>query len=573
MKINNIYKFVIIVLLIIVVKSGIAQQLYINNLYNQCNYIINPSLAGSKGYTEAFLNSRNQWIGLEGAPKTTIVGIHTALKKNSGLGFILVNDRSHLIQNNSGAATYSYKLNLSKNVEHSLRLGLSAGFVEKHLNLANVNADDRDPILTSDLYDGIAFDASFGINYNLYGLNIGAAFPQLLDNDLRYQINSLADDYKFMLNRHLMFHASYTFKIRKKKFDNELKESKSKNVALMVIPSVLYKSLPNYPEQIDYSLLFVNKKNHWLGAIYRPSLSSVVFMAGINIFKNYNLGYAYEYSTDGMASYTAGTHEIMIRFDLTRKAVRKADSRIIHIMEGNQEKILEDIEDLKKNFDEKHNSILDSLQAQLSSLKESKGSNYDEQLEAMKNELLSLRDKVVDGTITGIELNEIDKLLGQIEKLQNPEEQKELSEMAEEIEYLKKEIEKLKQRQFGSQDNISVDSLKMELDNLKQYIKNFVNENVVELKKDSNGDYLEEDIRDGCYIIIHAFRNFEGAKRAVRIEKSKGVNSSIIHNKDRGWYYIYIKRFDELNDALPVMRNERKNSEHTDAWVHIYKNN
>jgi len=572
MKVNNIYKFVSIVLLILVVKSGIAQQLYINNLYNQCNYIINPALAGSQGYTEAFLNSRNQWIGLEGAPSTTIVGIHTPLKTKSGLGFILVNDNSHLIQSNSGAFTYSYKLPLSSKIDHSLSLGLSAGFIEKHLNLANVNADERDPILTSDLYDGIAFDASFGINYNLFGLNVGAAFPQLLDNDLRYKINSLEDEYKFMLNRHLIFHASYTFNIRKKKFDDNLKESKSKDVVLKVIPSVLYKSLPNYPEQIDYSLLFVNKNNHWFGASYRPSLSSMVFMAGINIFKDYNVGYAYEYSTAGIAGYTAGTHEIMIRFNLTKKEITKADARIINIMEGNQDKILKDIEDLKKKFDRNNKSIIDSLQNQIRLLKQSNDHNYPGQLEDLKNEVLRLRDMVNNGTISGIEISELDNLLKQIEDLQNATGTSDMSNLADEIKNLRAEINELKQNHLSGQDSAVVDSLKVEIDNLKQYITNFVNENVVEIKKDSNGDYLEEDIRDGCYIIIHAFRSFNSAKRAVRIEKEKGVKSSIIFNKDRGWYYIYIRRFDELNDALPVMKNERINSEHKEAWVHIYKN-
>ena len=39
-------------------------------------YIINPAITGIENYTDAKVGLRDQWVGLNGAPKTTYFTIH-----------------------------------------------------------------------------------------------------------------------------------------------------------------------------------------------------------------------------------------------------------------------------------------------------------------------------------------------------------------------------------------------------------------------------------------------------------------------------------------------------------------
>ncbi len=45
------------------------------------NYILNPALSGIENYTDVKISSRDQWVGLNGAPKTTYFSIQAPIRK------------------------------------------------------------------------------------------------------------------------------------------------------------------------------------------------------------------------------------------------------------------------------------------------------------------------------------------------------------------------------------------------------------------------------------------------------------------------------------------------------------
>ncbi|MBL0343396.1 MAG: PorP/SprF family type IX secretion system membrane protein [Bacteroidetes bacterium] len=54
---------------------------------------INPAYAGSREQISATMVYRNQWVGLEGAPKTQTASIHGPLmNKKLGLGLTIMNE-------------------------------------------------------------------------------------------------------------------------------------------------------------------------------------------------------------------------------------------------------------------------------------------------------------------------------------------------------------------------------------------------------------------------------------------------------------------------------------------------
>src|SRR3954462_583016 len=52
---------------------------YTQYILNQ--YIINPALTGIENYTDVKLSHRHQWVGIQDAPVTTYLTVHTPLGK------------------------------------------------------------------------------------------------------------------------------------------------------------------------------------------------------------------------------------------------------------------------------------------------------------------------------------------------------------------------------------------------------------------------------------------------------------------------------------------------------------
>ena len=83
--------FLIRFILINSVGNAQKEAQYTQYMYNTAN--INPAYAGSRGVMSALLMHRNQWAGLDGAPVTNTLTLHTPVSDRLGLGFSIVNDK------------------------------------------------------------------------------------------------------------------------------------------------------------------------------------------------------------------------------------------------------------------------------------------------------------------------------------------------------------------------------------------------------------------------------------------------------------------------------------------------
>ena len=86
-------KKTILVILILLTASEInAQQdpQYTQYMYNM--NVINPAYAGSSDATSIGILYRDQWEGLEGAPKTATMNVHFPAGNNVGFGFSAISD-------------------------------------------------------------------------------------------------------------------------------------------------------------------------------------------------------------------------------------------------------------------------------------------------------------------------------------------------------------------------------------------------------------------------------------------------------------------------------------------------
>ena len=191
-------------LLIMIPVGVIGQQLPLYSQYMFNQYLINPAVAGSDGFTSFNLTAREQWLGYSGAPRTYSFSYQTRLLKRSyilkassanrkvfrpksegrvGLGGYVFNDRNGLIQRTGIQGSYAYHFWLYGGTQ--LSFGLSATAFHFRIDEDDIRFEDMDdPILqNSDLRKGVFIpDANFGVYLLNYKYNIGFSVEQLLQS-------------------------------------------------------------------------------------------------------------------------------------------------------------------------------------------------------------------------------------------------------------------------------------------------------------------------------------------------------------------------------------------------------
>jgi hypothetical protein len=66
---------------------------------------------------------------------------------------------------------------------------------------------------------------------------------------------------------------------------------------------------------VDFSLngQFIYNKKFWGGLTYRHT-DAIVPMVGIHLLNGLSVGYSYDIALSDIASYTSGSHEIVVRY-------------------------------------------------------------------------------------------------------------------------------------------------------------------------------------------------------------------------------------------------------------------
>lgn len=280
---------------------AVAQQdvQFTHNMFN--GLIYNPAVAGSKDGMSAFLLTRNQWVGFEGAPTTQTVSIDAPIAKlRGGIGLHIVNDRLGYESQIGANASYAYKLPLNDNAV--LSLGLSIGFAQKTIDGANFN-----PITKGDLHipvakisDIIAPDLGFGLFYKSAKMYLALSSSHLTEPLIASKTNSgLETGLKVV--RHYFATAGYNYAL---------------TPALDIRPSFFLKfTEASIAKPIfDINGLLFYKQRVWIGTSYR-SIDAVALLLGFNINEQLRVGYSYDINTSKLANFNSGSHEFVIGYD------------------------------------------------------------------------------------------------------------------------------------------------------------------------------------------------------------------------------------------------------------------
>jgi len=362
MNYNYLKKSLTALCMSLIAFAGFAQQLPLNNLYYENRFLFNPANAGDQGYLVGFLDHRRQWVGLEGAPVSNIVSVHSPLgNKNMGLGGTLSSDRTDLFQRIAGSFTYAYRVNFSQKMIHSLAFGLSVGFVDNRIDFSNaIVEDESEPLFQSgSSINGTTLNFDFGLRYNIKNLELGFAIPQLFETQIRYKGEQTGENRKFTLRRAMVGYLGYKFIIKEKWY---------------IQPSVLLRSSAK-AMQIDGNVNLSYKDIVWLGATYRTS-GGIIPSIGFKIADQFTIAYSYEFAgSNGIASRGNGTHEVMAGFRLSGGSKKNEEQdRAIEDLKANQLAMIAQIDSLKaeqeriKVSDEGQNTKLGDHQQRIDKL-------------------------------------------------------------------------------------------------------------------------------------------------------------------------------------------------------------
>ncbi|MBL4708480.1 MAG: PorP/SprF family type IX secretion system membrane protein [Flavobacteriales bacterium] len=305
MKLTKKNTKTVIVALIGLALSGelAAQQVPLSNFYNFNEYLLNPAEAGYKDKLVGTASHRIQWQGLEGAPKTTFLGIHSALNEKMGLGVKVNVDQTDILKQFNAAISYAYRIKL--NDKANLSFGLSGMMIQNSVGYNDaVVGDLADEVVTGGDQDGVSFDAEAGVMLNYNKLKVGISSSQLFESGVDYDLPDGTGTGTFERVRQFSAYGSYEFEL-------------SENWKLE--PFVLMRNQGVESFQYELNALTTYKDVLYLGAGYRQE-AGIIGRVGFQISDQIVAAYAYEFSGTGVASYSNGSHEFMLGYRLKKKA-------------------------------------------------------------------------------------------------------------------------------------------------------------------------------------------------------------------------------------------------------------
>lgn len=287
--------------------AGLAQQDPSYSQYFFNPMYVNPGYAGSRDVLSGTLVHRSQWIGVDGAPVSQELNVHSALPNtNIGLGLQVSNDRIGPVKNTSIAAIFAYHLHVG--TESRLSFGISGMVSDVRVDFNSLTMEDEtDMALTNNSYNSWVPDAGAGLYFYRHRFYAGLSARNLIQSRLRLQDAAGANSAKFF--RHYYFVTGFVTDL-------------GQNFALR--PSLLVKYVQGAPVLFDVNASVIFKEQLYLGAGFRTGKRvemkglDNMFIASIEYdFKNrLRFGYSYDVYLDRSSAYNHGTHEIMIGWDL-----------------------------------------------------------------------------------------------------------------------------------------------------------------------------------------------------------------------------------------------------------------
>lgn len=289
--------YLIIVFLLGILGSVSAQQDPMFTQYMHNPVSINPAYAGSRGTLNVVAMHRQQWVGIEGSPKTLTLSVNSPfLNYNVGIGLSLISDQIGPGRQTGIYVDYSYHLKLDAKTK--LAFGLKGGvnmYDIPLLGLYHYRPDDQIPSAEKQ------FLPNFGVGTYLYSdrYYIGFSIPKLLQNNLSDDKNNLINKEE----RHFFLASGVVLDV-------------TENIKFK--PSTTVRIVNGSPVSVELSAAVLLHERLWLGGMFRFG-DSAGAMTKFELTNQLSVGYSFDFTLSELQPFNQGTHEVFISYDFARR--------------------------------------------------------------------------------------------------------------------------------------------------------------------------------------------------------------------------------------------------------------
>jgi type IX secretion system PorP/SprF family membrane protein len=293
-------KSYILILFLLFSLRSVAQIETMYSMYRINPIISSPAFAGTmeEGHRgEIVMMDRQQWLGIQGAPRTLALTANFQYKPKIGGGFLLLADQAGPLRVATMAGDLAYHVQF--NPEWSMAGGIRLGVSSVYLDYDGIQVvDPNDPILATNKGSGLKGNTGWGVRFN----HKGGFFASLsMPRVLSYDFGGFSGAYKDVT--YLYINAGTTVRV---------------NDQLSFSPSFMARAAQDVPLSWDMNVMARIGKAFDAGLAYRHK-DSYGLRFGMQANPKIYLGYIYEMPISGLSKVSNQTHEIALRLSILNR--------------------------------------------------------------------------------------------------------------------------------------------------------------------------------------------------------------------------------------------------------------
>lgn len=291
---KGLLTLVSLVVLNLISTDSFAQVESMYSSYRLNPQILSPTHVGSDSVSDITVINRQQWVGIDGAPMTYSISGDFKFKQQSGIGFNAMYDQAGPVKVTAISGDYAYHIRLDDTWRFSG--GIRAGFSNLSLDFSGLAlVHDGDALFAGSRSTGLSFNTGWGLKINKGdGFFVSLSQPRLFKYDLG------SGSYKDVAYFYTMVGTKLPI---------------SEHVVLY--PSALIRTAKDVPLSWDANVYAQLNKRFDVGLNYRHQDSWGVRL-GLQATKKIYVGYVYEMPTSAMSKMSIQSHEIALRYSLTK---------------------------------------------------------------------------------------------------------------------------------------------------------------------------------------------------------------------------------------------------------------
>lgn len=305
-------KRTLLFILCLATLRSVAQTEAHNTMFMLNKLYYNPAYAGNKDITTITGWYRNQWSAIKGAPVTYGLNADIALKTRNqdfrqfGLGITAASETIGVETKQDIFGNYAFKFEVDD--QHTvLAFGLRVGVQLYSANYDLLNPyQSGDPNLAYNVSNAALFNFGGGAFLHNDNYYIGLSIPSMIENYYDKKEKAVHNKRARQVRGYYL-NAGYVI---------------NSSEDMQIIPQVMVRYTGNadysLPINADLNISFMAYKRFLVGLTYRTD-RSLDIMAGVQVAKNVNIAYSYDYLVSNLAGYDRGAHEVIIGFDFGRK--------------------------------------------------------------------------------------------------------------------------------------------------------------------------------------------------------------------------------------------------------------